>query len=81
MPFILKLFCLFRVGLELPSVEVRYQNLFIEAECKVVHGKPIPTLWSTIKDIIAVSVPLHLFFLMCFSFRINLEPSIVIKNK
>ncbi|KAK4559505.1 hypothetical protein RGQ29_008644 [Quercus rubra] len=41
-----------RVGLELPSVEVRYQNLFIEAECKVVHGKPIPTLWSTLKDII-----------------------------
>ncbi|KAK4559504.1 hypothetical protein RGQ29_008643 [Quercus rubra] len=42
-----------RVGLELPSVEVRYRNLFIEAECKVVHGKPIPTLWSTLKDIIA----------------------------
>ncbi|KAL4603910.1 hypothetical protein ACB092_10G157600 [Castanea dentata] len=44
-----------RVGLELPSVEVRFQNLFIEAECKVVHGKPIPTLWSTLKDIIVNS--------------------------
>ncbi|KAK9282226.1 hypothetical protein L1049_005140 [Liquidambar formosana] len=39
------------VGLELPTVEVRYQNLSIEAECEVVHGKPLPTLWNTFKKI------------------------------
>jgi hypothetical protein len=53
---ILKLFLLFRVGLDLPSVEVRYQNLSVEAECEVVHGKPIPTLWNTLKHVIVVSV-------------------------
>ncbi|RYR75920.1 hypothetical protein Ahy_A01g000522 isoform C [Arachis hypogaea] len=38
-----------RVGIKLPTVEVRYQNLTIEAECQVVKGKPIPTLWNTLK--------------------------------
>ncbi|KAK3022678.1 hypothetical protein RJ639_047594 [Escallonia herrerae] len=32
----------FRVGLELPTVEVRYQNLSVEAECQGVHGIPSP---------------------------------------
>ncbi|KAE8008363.1 hypothetical protein FH972_004884 [Carpinus fangiana] len=41
-----------RVGLDLPSVEVRYQNLSVEAECEVVHGKPIPTVWNTLKHVI-----------------------------
>ncbi|KAG8488826.1 hypothetical protein CXB51_016883 [Gossypium anomalum] len=41
-----------RVGLELPTIEVRFKNLNVEAECKVVHGKPhIPTLWNTITNI------------------------------
>uniref|UniRef100_F6HZE6 ABC transporter domain-containing protein n=1 Tax=Vitis vinifera TaxID=29760 RepID=F6HZE6_VITVI len=39
-----------RVGLEFPTVEVRYQNLSIEAECEVVHGEPLPTLWNTLKS-------------------------------
>ncbi|CAK9145272.1 unnamed protein product [Ilex paraguariensis] len=39
-----------RVGLELPTVEVRYHNLTIEAECEVVQGKPLPTLWNTLKS-------------------------------
>ncbi|KAL1334328.1 hypothetical protein HN51_063260 [Arachis hypogaea] len=38
-----------KVGIKLPTVEVRYQNLTIEAECQVVKGKPIPTLWNTLK--------------------------------
>ncbi|MED6135634.1 drug-responsive transcription factor pdr3 [Stylosanthes scabra] len=38
-----------KVGIKLPTVEVRYQNLTVEAECQVVKGKPIPTLWNTIK--------------------------------
>ncbi|KAK6285958.1 hypothetical protein POUND7_012137 [Theobroma cacao] len=39
-----------RVGLELPTIEVRFQNLSVEAECEVVHGKPLPTLWNTIRS-------------------------------
>ncbi|XP_072063402.1 pleiotropic drug resistance protein 3 isoform X2 [Arachis hypogaea] len=38
-----------KVGIKLPTVEVRYQNLTVEAECQVVKGKPIPTLWNTLK--------------------------------
>ncbi|XP_057416411.1 pleiotropic drug resistance protein 3 [Lotus japonicus] len=41
-----------KVGIKLPTVEVRYQNLSVEAECKVVQGKPVPTLWNTLKDLI-----------------------------
>ncbi|MED6182883.1 drug-responsive transcription factor pdr3 [Stylosanthes scabra] len=37
-----------KVGIKLPTVEVRYQNLTVEAECQVVKGKPIPTLWNTL---------------------------------
>ncbi|KAL6136418.1 hypothetical protein ACLB2K_061713 [Fragaria x ananassa] len=43
-----------RVGLQLPTVEVRYQNLFVEAECEVVQGKPLPTLWNTLKSFLSV---------------------------
>ncbi|XP_061351458.1 pleiotropic drug resistance protein 3-like isoform X2 [Gastrolobium bilobum] len=39
-----------KVGIELPTVEVRYQNLHVEAECKVVQGKAVPTLWNTLKE-------------------------------
>ncbi|XVF22005.1 hypothetical protein REPUB_Repub12eG0137200 [Reevesia pubescens] len=42
------------VGLELPTIEVRFQNLSVEAECEVVHGKPLPTLWNTLKSIFSV---------------------------
>ncbi|CAN6913065.1 unnamed protein product [Brassica oleracea] len=34
--------------LELPTIEVRFSDLFVEAECEVVYGKPIPTLWNAI---------------------------------
>ncbi|XP_044481643.1 homeobox-leucine zipper protein ATHB-X-like isoform X4 [Mangifera indica] len=33
------------VGVELPNVEVRYKNLILEADCEIVHRKPLPTLW------------------------------------
>ncbi|PON46935.1 ABC transporter-like [Trema orientale] len=36
-----------RVNVKLPSVEVRYKNLCVEAECEVVRGKPLPTLWNS----------------------------------
>ncbi|KAF3522607.1 hypothetical protein F2Q69_00048184 [Brassica cretica] len=41
------------VGIELPKVEVRFRDLSVEAECEVVHGKPIPTLWNTVKGILS----------------------------
>ncbi|XVF71507.1 hypothetical protein PTKIN_Ptkin12aG0043400 [Pterospermum kingtungense] len=40
-----------RVGLELPTIEVRFQNLSVEADCEVVQGKPIPTLWNTVTSV------------------------------
>lgn len=44
-----------RVGVRLPTVEVRYRNLSVEADCKVVRGSPLPTLWNTAKSILSVS--------------------------
>ncbi|XP_041019937.1 pleiotropic drug resistance protein 3-like [Juglans microcarpa x Juglans regia] len=39
-----------QVGVKLPSVEVRYRNLHVEAECEVVHGKAVPTLWNSLQS-------------------------------
>ncbi|KAL3515880.1 hypothetical protein ACH5RR_022782 [Cinchona calisaya] len=41
-----------KTGIELPTVEVRYNNLQIEAECEVVYGKPLPTLWNSFKSML-----------------------------
>jgi len=46
----------FRVGVQLPTVEVRYKNLCVESECEIVQGKPLPTLWNTAKSILSVSI-------------------------
>ncbi|KAI5417837.1 variant 2, ABC transporter G member 37, partial [Lathyrus oleraceus] len=40
-----------RVNVKLPSVEVRYKNLNVEAECEVVQGKPLPTLWNSFSSL------------------------------
>ncbi|PWA80245.1 pleiotropic drug resistance protein 3 [Artemisia annua] len=45
------------VGIQLPSVEVRYKNLCVEAECEVVHGKPLPTLWNSFHSMLSDIVP------------------------
>ncbi|KAL6193546.1 hypothetical protein ACLB2K_034630 [Fragaria x ananassa] len=42
-----------KVGVKSPTVEVRYKNLCVEADCKVVHGKPLPTLWNSLKSMIS----------------------------
>ncbi|KAG5525525.1 hypothetical protein RHGRI_031986 [Rhododendron griersonianum] len=42
-----------KVGVELPKVEVRYKNLQVEATCEVVRGKPLPTLWNSLKSIVS----------------------------
>ncbi|KAJ0092911.1 hypothetical protein Patl1_24755 [Pistacia atlantica] len=36
-----------RVNVKLPTVEVRYKNLFVETECEIVEGKPLPSLWNS----------------------------------
>ncbi|CAH8361817.1 unnamed protein product [Eruca vesicaria subsp. sativa] len=40
-----------RVGVEFPSIEVRYEHLSVEAECEVVEGKALPTLWNSLKHV------------------------------
>ncbi|CAH2058921.1 unnamed protein product [Thlaspi arvense] len=45
-----------RVGVEFPSIEVRYEHLGVEAECEVVEGKALPTLWNSLKRIFLVLV-------------------------
>ncbi|GJN25013.1 hypothetical protein PR202_gb12795 [Eleusine coracana subsp. coracana] len=35
-----------RVGVQPPTVEVRWSDVSVEAECQVVQGKPIPTIWN-----------------------------------
>ncbi|KAM7474363.1 hypothetical protein LguiB_021606 [Lonicera macranthoides] len=42
-----------KVGVKFPTVEVRYKNLLVEAECEVVHGKPLPTLWNSFKRMLS----------------------------
>lgn len=37
-----------KAGVKLPTVEVRYRNLYVEMECEVVHGKALPTLWNSL---------------------------------
>lgn len=41
--------------MKLPTIEVRYNNLCVEAECEVVKGKPLPTLWNATKSFLLVS--------------------------
>ncbi|OVA16670.1 ABC transporter-like [Macleaya cordata] len=43
-----------KVGIKLPTVEVRYKNLCVEAECKVVHHKSMPSLWNSVKGMFYV---------------------------
>ncbi|XP_038702837.1 pleiotropic drug resistance protein 3-like isoform X2 [Tripterygium wilfordii] len=42
-----------KVDVKLPTVEVRYKNLCVEAKCEVVHGKPLPTLWNSLKSLLS----------------------------
>lgn len=44
---------LFRVGIELPTIEVRYENLTIEADC-YVGDRALPTLLNSTRNIFEV---------------------------
>lgn len=46
----------FRVNVKLPTVEVKYKNLNVEAEYEVVQGKPLPTLWNSFSSFLSVSM-------------------------
>ncbi|KAK4491334.1 hypothetical protein RD792_002070 [Penstemon davidsonii] len=41
-----------KVGVKHPTIEVRFDNLRVEAECQVVYGKPLPTLWNSLKSML-----------------------------
>ncbi|CAF1813106.1 unnamed protein product [Brassica napus] len=47
-----------RVGVEFPSIEVRYEHLSVEAKCEVVEGKALPTLWNSLKRVFLEMVKL-----------------------
>ncbi|XP_027333867.1 pleiotropic drug resistance protein 3-like isoform X1 [Abrus precatorius] len=42
-----------RVNVKLPTVEVKYKNLNVGAECEVVQGKPLPTLWNSFSSLLS----------------------------
>ena len=44
---------MYRVGIELPIVEVRYQNLNVDAECHI-GSRALPTLWNVTRNILEV---------------------------
>ena len=43
-----------RVGVRQPTVEVRWRNVHVEAECQVVDGKPLPTLLNSAVSTLSV---------------------------
>ncbi|KAH0451623.1 hypothetical protein IEQ34_018922 [Dendrobium chrysotoxum] len=38
-----------KVDVKLPTIEILYKDLTVEAQCKVVKEQQLPTLWNTIK--------------------------------
>jgi hypothetical protein len=61
-----------RVGVRQPTVEVRWRNVRVEAECQVVDGKPLPTLLNSAISTLSVipsftRPPALLFCYYCYS--------------
>ena len=46
-----------RVDVQEPTIEARFRDLSVEAECNVVQGKPLPTLWNSALAAASVSLP------------------------
>jgi hypothetical protein len=42
-----------RVGIELPTIEVRYEQLTVEADV-IVAGRALPTLWNAATNFLQV---------------------------
>jgi len=54
---------IYRVGIELPTVEVRCQNLNVDAQCHI-GGRALPTLWNVTRNILEVTDDLvHLYYI------------------
>lgn len=51
---------IYRVEVDLPTIEVRYKNLCVEAYQELAEGKPLPTLWNTVKSMLFVRNPVFL---------------------
>ncbi|KAK8711422.1 hypothetical protein V6N13_146704 [Hibiscus sabdariffa] len=68
-----------RVGLELSTIEVRFQNLSVEAHCEVVQGKPIPTLWNTITGVFSALTKLSTCKSQTYKIKILKDISGIIK--
>lgn len=43
-----------RVNVNLPTVEVRYNHVSVEADCEIVRGKPLPTLWNSLASLLSI---------------------------
>ncbi|KAI0493371.1 hypothetical protein KFK09_023487 [Dendrobium nobile] len=41
-----------KVDVKLPTIEILYKDLTVEAQCKAVKEQQLPTLWNTIKETI-----------------------------
>ncbi|KAK9673340.1 hypothetical protein RND81_12G161600 [Saponaria officinalis] len=70
-----------KVGLKFPAVEVKYKNLYVDATCKVVDGKPLPTLWNTLRSSFSVILKLLGSKLQEAKLSIIKEASGIIKPK
>ena len=58
-----------RVGVRQPTVEVRWRNVRVEAECQVVDGKPLPTLLNSAVSTLSVRDSFTLLLCMYCHFR------------
>ncbi|TVU46233.1 hypothetical protein EJB05_05755, partial [Eragrostis curvula] len=47
-----------RVGVKLPAIEVKYENLCVKAESRLSSGNHLPTLWNSIKGVFSSTVKL-----------------------
>ena len=48
------LYMICRVGIELPTVEVRYEQLTVEADV-ITAGRALPTLWNAATNFLQVN--------------------------
>jgi len=60
----------FRVGIEIPTIEVRYEHLIVEAEA-YVGGRALPTLLNSVTNAVEVNIT-RFYFLSCCFFALQL---------
>ncbi len=60
-----------RVGIQLPTIEVRYENVCVEAEC-YVGDRALPTLVNAARNALEVTHPIPLSLPLCLSVSLSL---------